>query len=163
MNSWVVIDTNVAVVANGKHELAGPTCVLDCIGALKKARTQIIVIDDDFHILKEYRRNLSPSGQPGAGDAFFKWLWENQSNLRRCLKVNIVPIPGGKENFSEFPNDPDLDGFDPSDRKFVSVALASDRQPPILNASDTDWWQYRDALGRNGIQIDFICPELMRK
>lgn len=67
----VVIDTNVGVVANGKHEPAGLDCQAACMKALKKARKQVVVLDEGLLILTEYRRYLSPKGQPGAGDAFF--------------------------------------------------------------------------------------------
>ena len=163
MNKWVVIDTNVGVVANGKHEPAELRCVAACVKALQSARKQIVVVDEDFHIFDEYRRYLSPSGQPSAGDAFFKWLWDNQGNPRYCLKVKITAIPEENLNFEEFPNDPDLANFDASDRKFVAVVLASNHNPSILNASDTDWWHYREALERNDIKVIFLCPELMRK
>ncbi len=162
MNKWVVIDTNVGVVANGKHEPAELSCVAVCVEALQTARKQVVVVDEDFYIFDEYRRYLSPSGQPSAGDAFFKWLWDNQGNPRYCLKVKIVATSSWKENFKEFPNDPDLEDFDASDRKFVAVAVACGKAPPILNASDTDWWHYQEALRRNGIKVDFLCPELMR-
>ncbi|HSU82609.1 MAG TPA: hypothetical protein VLR69_09330, partial [Thermoanaerobaculia bacterium] len=57
--------------------------------------------------------------------------------------------------------DPDLAAFDPSDRKFVAVAVASGEQPEILNASDTDWWHHREALSRHGVEVRFLCPQLM--
>lgn len=93
---------------------------------------------------------------------FFKWLWNNQGNPKWCLKVKITPKPGKKENYREFPDDPDLAGFDASDRKFVAIAVASGKNPPILNATDTDWWEYRVAFERNKISVNFLCPELMR-
>ncbi len=95
------------------------------------------------------------------GDAFFKWLWNNQVNPACCRQIKIVPDPLGDRVFEEFPDDPDLAGFDRSDRKFVAVALASEESPPILNASDTDWWEVRDALARHGVYPRFLCPELM--
>ncbi|MDP2644195.1 MAG: hypothetical protein Q8P24_04600 [Desulfobacterales bacterium] len=161
MSSWVVIDTNVGIVANRRHESANVDCILACIKALSKARQQVVVVDDAFRIFAEYRRYLSPSGQPGPGDAFFKWLWDNQGNRRRCQQINITALSFGDGDFLEFPHDPDLAGFDRSDRKFVAVAIASGTFPPILNASDKDWWEYREALGRNGITVEFLCPELM--
>jgi hypothetical protein len=42
-------------------------------------------------------------------------------------------------NFEQFPDVPELAGFDPSDRKCVAVAFASQHRPEILNAIDTDW------------------------
>jgi hypothetical protein len=161
MKAAVVMDTNVAVVANGKAPQAGDPCVENCITTLIDVRdSHRVFLDEQGLILDEYRRRLSPSGQPGPGDAFFKWLWDNQGHLDHCRQISITPIKGG--NFEEFPDDPDLARFDPADRKFVAVAIASGEQPPILNASDTDWWAHRASLNRHGIEIRFLCPELMK-
>lgn len=163
MSSYLVIDTNVGVVANRKHEAAQAGCIMACIQALTKARRQVVVVDDAQRIFTEYRHHLSPSGQPGAGDAFFKWLWDNQGNPRRCRRVKVTALSQNGRGFAEFPDDPDLIGFDPSDRKFVAVARASGKDPTILNASDRDWWEYREALERNGVMLKFLCPELMNR
>jgi len=134
-----------------------------CITTLIEMRDhQRVLLDEQGLILDEYRRHLSPSGQPGPGDAFFKWLWDNQGNLDQCRQVSITPVKGGSRSFEEFPDDPDLAKFDREDRKFVAVAIASEEHPPILNASDTDWWDYRAVLGRHGVEIRFLCPELMK-
>ena len=155
----VVVDTNVLVVANGKHEPAQAQCIGACIDALATARTGLVVIDDAQQILGEYHRHCSFAGQPGVGDAFFKWLWQRQADSRHCLVVHITPHP--KRGFAEFPADEQLATFDRSDRKFVAVALAAGDAPPILNASDTDWWLARHALDANGLTVKFLCPELM--
>lgn len=120
-----------------------------------------MLLDDHGLIIEEYRKNLSHSGQPGLGDAFFKWLWENQGSLGHCRKVPIALHVG--RGFAEFPDDPQINTFDPYDRKFVAVARASGTHPELLNATDTDWWQDRKALENNGIRIVFLCPELMEK
>lgn len=159
--SGVVVDTNVAVVANGQHDEAEPKCIAASVEALIRARQQLILVDDDHRIFREYRRLLSPSGQPGVGDAFFKWLWENQANPKRCRQVGITPLGNSETDFAEFPTDPELATFDAADRKFVAVALASGLSPTILNASDTDWWIHRQQLIRNGLTIEFLCPDLM--
>lgn len=163
MRAAVVVDTNVAVVANGKTSQAGIDCISACITELGEIRAhRRVFVDHDGLILEEYRRHLSPSGQPGPGDAFFKWLWDNQGNLRHCKPVEITPLDGNGQSFAEFPDDPALAGFDRDDRKFVATALASGGHPPILNASDTDWWNYRVALSRHGVKVRFLCPELMK-
>ena len=118
-----------------------------------------VLLDDKNLILIEYRRNLHPSGQPGTGDAFFKWLFDNQANLEQCRRVAVTLDPD--REFEEFPDDPALTSFDRNDRKFVAVALASGTEPKVLNASDTDWWDYRGELHRHGIVVVFLCPELM--
>jgi hypothetical protein len=159
----VVMDTNVAVVANGKAPQAGDKCIEACITTLIETRkNHLVLLDEQGLILDEYRRRLSPSGQPGPGDAFFKWLWDNQGHQNHCRQVSITPVTGDPRGFEEFPCDPDLERFDREDRKFVAVAIASGEKPPILNASDTDWWHHRAALSRHGIEIRFLCPELMK-
>ena len=156
----VVIDTNVAVVANGKTEQAGPGCILNCIVRLRQVRDEYrVLLDSRNLILEEYLRNLHLSGQPGLGDAFFKWLFDNQANPEHCRRVIVNHHPS--RVFEEFPDDPSLSGFDQDDRKFVAVAVASGTGPTILNASDTDWWDYRHELRRYGVEVDFLCPELM--
>jgi hypothetical protein len=155
----VVIDTNVLAVANELHAPAGVACVEACNGALRKAQRSVVLIDDNHAILSEYQTYCSHAGQPGLGDAFFKWLWNNQGNPTRCRQIRITP--NASRVFDEFPEDPDLSAFDLDDRKFVAVAVASGLNPDILNASDTDWWISREALYRNGVRIRFLCPELM--
>ena len=157
----IVIDTNVAVVANGEHQKASSNCKRNCIDRLLHIQKNCLVLLDDRHlILNEYRRNLRLSGQPGLGDAFYKWLHDNQANPEFCRTVRIRPHR--VREFEDFPSDPLLSSFDPDDRKFVAVALASGTGPHVLNASDTDWWQYRQELERHGVNVVFICPELMQ-
>lgn len=158
-----VIDTNVPVIANGRGTHAGLNCVLACIEALSSVRSNgPVLLDDHDLILEEYRGHLSYAGQPGLGDAFFKWLWENQANPNHCRRVPITPV-GPPRYFAEFPEDPELDGFDADDRKFVATAVSSGERPRILNASDTDWWQHHTALERNNVLVTFTCPELMEQ
>lgn len=103
-------------------------------------------------------RHLSLSGQPGPGDAFLKWVWNVQAT-DRVLKAKVTPTADDTSELQEFPLDPRLDGFDKDDRKYVAVALSSQRNPPVLNAVDSDWWDYRKPLEDNGVAIIFLCPE----
>ncbi len=155
----VVLDTNVAVVANGKAEQAGSKCVTACRDKLRQIQEGrlILLLDDKRLIMEEYRKNLNPSGQPGYGDRFFKWLWYAHMQHCRIVRVTSNDI----REFEEFPDNPDLAAFDRDDRKFVAVALASGSNPKILNAVDTDWWVHREALRRQGVEVAFLCPELM--
>lgn len=157
----VVIDTNVLVVANGVDDEARARCQLACIEALERARGGRIAIDDAQRILDEYRTYCSFRGQPGVGDAFFRWLWNQQGNAERCLAVAITPHE--QRGFAEFPADGRLAGFDPSDRKFVAVSRSTGEPSPVLNATDSDWWYARAALANHGVQVEFLCPECMPK
>ena len=159
----VVLDTNVVRVSNGEASQAGQGCVDNCNETLIRIReSQRLLLDDSGLILDEYTgrpRNLSV--QPGLGDFFVKWIWDNKDNERHCRIVKATP--NAERGFDEFPDDPSLAKFDMDDRKFVAVAIASGSAPKILNASDTDWRDHRQELGRHGVEIEFLCPELMER
>ncbi len=155
--SAFVVDTNVAVVANGRSVQADPKCVLASLQALRNAMSSIVCIDDGLRILAEYMSNLSLAGQPGVGDAFMKWVHENQAVAERVERVQITDSATDPTDFDEFPIDAELNGFDRSDRKFVAVALASMYSPSVLNSVDSDWWDFREPLKRNGVRIHFVC------
>ena len=147
-------------MANGRGQSpqASEDCVIACVRRLVEIKsTGKIVLDDGYRILLEYRDNLRSDGQPGEGDAFLKWVLTNQANSQRCDRVRITPTEDSN-SFVEFPDDPDLKSFDRSDRKFVAIARVHPDSPPILNAVDTDWWLFRDALERNGVHVEFLCP-----
>ena len=154
-----VVDVNVPIVANGRETHADFDCQDASIDALRDVvESGMVVLDDQMLILQEYRNHLNPSGQPGVGDVFMQWVWENQAVAERCEQVSLTAVANG---FEEFPADPRLNQFDLSDRIFVAVAKASSNSPEVLNAVDSDWWEHRDALGQNGIQIIFLCPQHM--
>ena len=153
----VVVDTNVAVVANGQSPQASPNCVAICINRLERIirGEEKLVLDNRWIIISEYRDNLRSSGEPGAGDRFLLWLLRNKDT--QCDLVPIKPVNGSEREFEEFPDDPALNGFDPADRKFIAVACAHPERPPILQAVDSQWWDFRDALRENGAPVEFIC------
>lgn len=155
----VIMDTNVLIVANQWEPQTTTDCTSCCVEALTVARQQIISLDDDWLILGEYQNKVNASGQPGVGDAFLLWLLRNQANPLHCETVPITQL--GHGHFAEFPDDPELVAFDLSDRKFVAVALASSYDPEVVNAVDTDWWHFHEALLRNGVKIRFLCPDRM--
>lgn len=157
----VVVDTNVAVVASRLHEKADQRCVNACIKRLREVQQSGgLLIDDKFLILGEYRNNLDTKVQTGAGFEFYKWAMTNQAIPARVRQVAITPASdGGWKRYEEFPDRAELSAFDPSDQKFVAVAVASGENPPILNAVDSDWWNHRAALAAAGVKVEFLCPQ----
>jgi len=152
-----VVDVNVPIVANGGAPQADLDCQYACVAALQEiAESGLLVLDDQMRILAEYFRYLSPRGQPGLGDAFMRWVWEQQAVSERCEQVHLTVSGAG---FNEFPDDPRLSGFDPSDRVYVAVARASRNAPEVLNAVDPDWWEHRGAWSQNGVRVSFLCPQ----
>ena len=88
-----------------------------------------------------------------------KWLLNMQFNVGYVRRVAITP--NADREFEEFPDNPALTSFDRDDRKFVAVARAGGGSPNVVNATDTDWWEYRAVLEEHGVVVRFLCPELM--
>lgn len=155
----VVVDTNVAVTANGDAEHASVACQQQCVDCLVQvtAGQFRLVLDQGFAIFNEYQHKLSFAGQPGVGDMFMKWVHDNQFNEDRCERVPLTA--SRSRGFKEFPDDPDLRGFDSDDRKFVAVALASRHKPQILNAVDSGWWDFEAVLRRHGLKVVLLCAD----
>ena len=163
MSDVVVVDTNVPMTANGAAD-ASSECVRACIAAVLDITSdrKRIALDDGWLIIGEYRNNLRSDGQPGLGDRFLKWVLTNWANPIRCELVRITPGAGGGENYAEFPDGEGLANFDPADRKFVAVASAHAARPPILQAVDSKWWGWREALRAAGIAVEFLCEADIR-
>jgi len=158
----VIVDTNVAVVANERNSAAGPRCVLTCVNHLSAIQQEhILVLDDQWRIIREYMAELRSEGQPGVGDAFLKWVLTNRNNPNRCTYVHITPVSGSEDenDFVEFPDDVRLAKFDRADRKFVAVARSHPEHPPIYNATDTDWMPVSSVLLEYDVMVEFLCPE----
>ena len=154
----VIVDTNVAVVANGKSEQASEECVDTCIGRLEqiiRGETKL-VLDENWLILGEYSRNLHSRGAD-VGDRFLRWVLNNRHG--QCELVSITPIENSESEFEEFPSDPALKDFHSKDRKFVAIALAHSEKPPILEALDSGWLNFRDALCQHDVKVEFICED----
>lgn len=161
----VVVDTNVPMVASGFAHQADDRCVDKCIQRLA-AVMQVggLLVDDGGLILNEYTRNIGFGGQPGVGHAFVKWAHNHQAIPSQVQRVTITPTTvRGWRRFEEFPDQNDLHAFDPSDQKFVAVALASGQNPSILNAVDSDWWNHRVSLTQAGVSVEFLCPQEMQR
>ena len=164
--SKCLVDTNVPVTANlsVRPDLCADvpdSCILESIQQIKNVTKKdcFLVIDDAGEIFQEYRNNLSLRGQPGVGDAFAKWVSDHQYN---SSKVDRVPITKNGSSYEEFPAHAGLNNFDPSDRKFVAVANAHPEKPLILQATDSKWWGWNDALAEVGITVCFLCREYIK-
>lgn len=154
----VVIDTNVLLVADGQHPDASMTCRNACIKKLDDIRkNSVIVLDDEYRILKEYCKKIDPERGKDAGAAFLKWLLNNLANSSRVNQVHVTC--NTRMQFKEFPvAELELE-FDASDRKFPAVANAHRSKPTILQAVDCKWLDWWKRLLTAGIRVEFICPD----
>ena len=131
----------------------------------------VVVLDDEGRIFEEYwgrkrtksRKSLNLSGQPGPGNVFFKWLFDNQFNPARCERRMIHCTDETNQTFTEFPNLPELNNFDLSDRKFVAVANAGTPKRPILEYGDSKWFGWKEGLLKAGIQVVFLTDYAAKK
>ena len=157
----VIIDTNILKAANGDSEQVKGDNQLACILFLEdiKAQNGCVSVDSLNLIFEEYSKHCNHKGQPGTGDAFFKWLFNNQGYEYICEKVEITL--NDNRGFEEFPNDDQLKGFDKSDRKFVATALKSAFKPTIFNATDSDWLIFSKILEQHGVFIHQLCPDVL--
>ena len=157
-----VIDTNVLLVANGRHEDVSDACRKACIERLlAQQKDGITVIDDGYRILSEYGNRTHPNQPKGVGDAFLKWLLQNQGNAMRVHKVAINET--APNEFAEFPDATLQPRFDASDRKFAAVAHAHTDKPPIWQAADCKWLDWWPALEAKGVHVEFVCPDDVRR
>lgn len=160
-----VVDTNVPKTANLAQapdkiplELIG--CVLACIEAVEHViQNRGLVIDNGDEIFDEYRQKLSMQGQPGVGDRFMKWVHDHRWGLPDSDRITITR---NGDSYDQFPDHEGLDNFDLSDQKFVAVAYAHKEKPPILQATDSKWWGWKDALAKVAITVHFLCPEYVK-
>jgi hypothetical protein len=156
------VDTNVPKTANLATQPdpgsgISAACVLACVEAIKHViEERGLVIDAGNEIFDEYLKQLSMKGQPGVGDKFIKWVHDNRWSLPDADRVTITK---NGDSYNEFPTHNDLKDFDRSDRKFVAVANAHVKKPPILQATDSKWRGWKDALAEVGITVKFLCPE----
>jgi hypothetical protein len=160
-----LVDTNVPKTANLATQPdpgsdVSDACVLACVEAVEHViKKRGLIIDAGDEIFDEYRQQLSMKGQPGIGDVFMKWVNDHRHNPAYCDRVTITK---GGDSYDEFPTHDDLNDFDRSDHTFVAVANAHVEKPPILQATDSKWWGWKDALAEVEITVQFLCPEYVK-
>jgi hypothetical protein len=165
--SAFVVDENVPIVANDsvhvrpKAPQADSRCRLACVQMLNRiVRSGTLVIDSEGQVLENYRAHLQHSGQPGVGDAFYKHIFDHQFDQKRVRRIALEKNAEGE--FKDFPIDPALATFDPSDRVYVAPAIAAPHTP-IVNAVDSDYSEHKTALEGAGVRVHEICPQSIRR
>ncbi|MGA6926761.1 MAG: hypothetical protein WBY88_13820 [Desulfosarcina sp.] len=107
-------------------------------------------IKDNIHTIRKGNR---------VGDRFMKWVHDNRWKFP---ETDRVPITKNGKSYDQFPDHDGLSDFDNSDRKFVAVANAHHAKPPILQATDSKWWGWKDALDEVGVSVHFLCPDYIK-
>ncbi|GLK67662.1 hypothetical protein [Hansschlegelia plantiphila] len=152
-----VVDTNVAVVANGQRSDATPECRIATIDFLENMMTSgTLIVDLAGEVEAEYKKNLS-FGQPGVGNRFIQAFLTTASS--RLTRVDITKNRQGE--FTDFPVTGSLRRFDQSDRKFAALAIRA--KCPVANAVDTDWLEHLTDLTAIGVVVEFLCSTDVKK
>lgn len=149
-----VVDTNVAVVANGRDVTASADCQISSIELLEDLLERgRILIDVPGDILSEYQKRLHAEGQPGVGDLFFRHVLDNQGNAKRIRTVDThsartAPLRDAIAHGG-------LAKFDPSDRPFALCAVAG--RSAVAVATDSDWTEHEAGLQACGVRVHYVC------
>ena len=154
-----VVDINVAIVANGGVTThADIQCQLSCVEKLESVvEENTVAIDCTGLVMEEYQRHLSFSGQPGMGDAFFKHVFDFQYRGVSVARVPVTRSDDQQRGFEELPRNT----FDPSDRKFLAVAVVA--RAVVLNATDSDWEEQKPLMDSLGVEVDQLCPQYAQR
>lgn len=153
-----VVDTNVPILAKGGSHMSSE-CELACAGFIElflRGR-QVLVIDDNFELISEYMRQISYSGPLNFANRFLKWILSNQNKPHRVKQVRVSSDNSRCDGFT-LKALTDI-SFDPSDVKFVAVALANDCAAPIAQAADSKWIGWEETLNELGLQVMFLCKK----
>lgn len=155
-----VVDTNVLATANRHHGGAPADCVAECAVKLQALMEGgHVVLDDGWRIIGQYTANIDG---PGPGYEFLQWLYQNRCNQTWCTEIAITTKPHDPDDFDEVPTPLALaagEQLDPSDRVFFAVAAAHPDRPPIVQATDSKWIGWEDALLAHGIEIEWVCRD----
>lgn len=163
MAKKIIIDTNVLIIAG---ECSGfsesehyPACFETCCEFLEKVVTEehVVVLDDNGLIMDEYRNKMSDHAENSMGLHFCKWIHDHEWNFQS----DRMPITSTGDTFEEFPRIPNPDMVDVSDRKFFALANAHPEKPTIYEACDSKWLDWSAEMKKVGIEIKFLCPELI--
>lgn len=153
----VVVDTNVAITANGHDTHASLACQYACTVFLEELLSPVkrahIVLDEQGLIFTEYSNHLHYKGQPGVGDIFFKYLHDHMYLGKKIRLVPITSIADEACGFNELPPN----SVDKSDRKFLAAAVTAGAE--IVNAVDTDWHEQKAFVAGLGVNIQQLCPD----
>lgn len=153
--SDIVIDANVWAIADRQLTEILPFEEEKCIRACRDWLEQFVagadrlVVDWQYAIISEYRRNISSNG-------FAEQLLNVLESVSRTRFAG-VSLEVDRDNHAILPQGLTLD--DPSDRKYVAAAIACVPHASIYNAADTDWTKEREQLTRYGLEVHELCPD----
>jgi|ERR1044072_4210082 hypothetical protein len=161
MSNYYLIDTNVLLAASGMATHLSHTqsaTVSEWLSQFRHDENAFLLLDSEgapgitkTRIIEEYQRKMAKSE---FGWQVIKSKLETQKY--RCYKIAYEGTPSNE--YAVLPPTLTRGWTDPSDRKFVAVALEHIRVYPrqrcmIVNATDTDWALNASVLRQHFIEV----------
>lgn len=161
-----IIDTNVPLAATRTDTPV--RCQLACVQLVRRVlKGEVtVIIDSNNDALNEYRKQMYPDPNPSAGLAsqFMMYVFNHMGDPSRVYLAHVQKDSDG--NYALYPRDPSVTAFDPSDKKWVAIALTYHAETgqvvPIINATDSDWLHYESAWQRLNIHITQLCGDILK-
>ena len=150
-----VVDTNVGIVAHEKSPDIDAQCISNCIEFLEAILAhEVVIVDDKYLILDEYYSVIQRlKGAPGIFHIFFKYINTYMFHGDRVRQASITPVRDESRGFKQLPENE----LDPSDRKFLAVAVVAEAE--IVNATDSDWSEQAELTRNLGVSVRQLCPQ----
>ena len=154
----IVVDANVWIVADrqvgGSISKEEENCIKTCRDWLQRFATGVdrLLVDWEYQIISEYRRNLRKGG--------FAVALLNQLESQSYYRFSRVRIETDGDGHAILPLD--ISVGDPSDRKYVAVAIHRRPFAPIHVATDRGWVRDKPGLTDYGIIIEELCPDYIQ-
>ena len=156
--SGYAIDTNVLIV--GSILSPGATDapvevqrqVHEWLKAFAASQETVLLLDAHEAITGEYRRHLTEQH------------YGLQAYIEKCSRnqVRFYAIDFDGDGKAQLPAPLDSVVHDRDDRKFVAVALKNGRGARIVNAVDSDWFDWTPALAAEGLVIEQVAEAWCR-
>ena len=102
--------------------------------------------------MQEYAKHCSHNCQPGVGDAFFKFIYDNQHKGQKVTRVSLEEASDFQQGFVNLPKS----NLDKDDHKFLAVAEAV--KGCVVNAVDSDWGLHASVVKRLRVRVIELMP-----
>ncbi len=154
-----IVDTNVLLVASAAEPFSPfadthvpveqQQVVFEWLAAFRRDSDRRLTLDDAWRIYEEYRNRLT--------DQDFGLLAIHE----KLQSARMVTVAWDAAGYAVVPES--LQACDPSDRKFLAVALSDPDTLAIVNAADSDWIEIERELAAAGVNVVHIVEAWLRE
>ncbi len=149
-NVWVMVDRPIDEVNTAEEK----NCIQACANWLQRFidSEDRLIVDSltTYKIIAEYRNNVKKGG---IAEGLL-----NQLTGRLFHRLVEIQIEFDDHGHAILP--PWIAFHDPTDRKFIALAMQFNPYAPIYNATDTDWT--KEKLAERGFAIYELCPDYIQ-